>query len=201
MARIDTCAKQSRAPTEVNRVIAIGGSAGGIDGLQAILPQLPPLLNSCVLIVVHLAQGRQSFLPQILRRNARWQVQHAQDCEVLCAGVAYVAPPDLHLVLSGNSLQLLPSAAVRMSRPSVDVLFESVARECGASAIGVLLSGAGRDGSEGLRALKLAGARTIVQDPAEAMFPSMPFHGIETGCAEFVMQLKCIAPKIFSLCS
>lgn len=185
----------------VSRIVAIGASAGGIHSLREFLPQLPLIPDCCVLIVVHLAPLQRSFLPQILGRNANWTVKQAEDGETICAGVVYIAPPDLHLVLSGDRLQLLASAHVSLQRPSVDVLFKSVAEERGAAAIGVLLSGAGRDGSDGLRSLKQLGACTIVQDPAEAMFPSMPFHGIETGCADFVIQARLIAPKISSLCS
>jgi two-component system chemotaxis response regulator CheB len=188
-------------PAPVGHIVAIGASAGGIHSLRELLLQLPVIANCCVLIVVHLSPFHKSFLPEVLRRAGPWKVKHAQDGETISAGVVYIAPPDLHLVLSGNRLQLLSSAHVRMQRPSVDVLFKSVAEERGAMAIGVLLSGAGRDGSEGLRSLKKLGASTIVQDPAEAMFPSMPFHGIETGCADFVMQARLMAPKISSLCA
>lgn len=185
----------------VGRIIAIGASAGGIRSLRDVLPDLPIIPDCCILVVVHLAPTQKSFLPDVLRRGGRWTMKQAQDGETIRAGVVYIAPPDLHLVLSGNRLRLLSSAHVRMQRPSVDVLFNSVAEERGTGAIGVLLSGAGRDGSDGLRSLKKLGAWTIVQDPDEAMFPSMPFHGIETGCADFVMQARLIAPKISSLCS
>lgn len=185
----------------VGRIVAIGASAGGIHSLRELLPQLPVIPDCCILVVIHLAPAHRSFLPEILRRSGKWKVKHPQDSEIMCAGTVYIAPPDLHLVLSGDRLQLLSSAHVRMQRPSVDVLFKSVAEERGAAAIGVLLSGAGRDGSDGLRSLKKLGAWTIVQDPAEALFPSMPFHGIETGCADFVMEARLIAPKISSLCS
>ena len=90
---------------------------------------------------------------------------------------------------------------VQMHRPSVDVLFQSLAKQRRLRAIAVLLSGSGRDGAEGLRSMKLSGASTIVQDPAEAMFPSMPAHGIETGCADFVIPARSIAPKISMLCA
>ena len=185
----------------VGRIVAIGASAGGIHCLHEVLPQLPLIPDCCILVVVHLAPLHRSYLPQILGRNGSWTVKQAQDGETIRTGVIYIAPPDLHLVLSGDRLQLLSSAHVRLNRPSVDVLFKSVAEERGTAAIGVLLSGAGRDGSEGLRSLKKLGARTIVQDPAEAMFPSMPFHGIETGCADFVIEARLIALKISSLCA
>jgi two-component system chemotaxis response regulator CheB len=182
------------------RVIAIGASAGGINGLLELLPDLPLIPDCCLLIVVHLHPAMKSLLPVVLRRS-RWQVKEAQDGETIRTGVAYIAAPDFHLELLLDKLHLSSDEPVRMQRPSVDVLFASVARESRPGAIAVLLSGAGRDGSEGLRLMKLAGARTIVQDPNEAMFPSMPAHGIETGCVDFVIRMAAIGPKISLLCA
>ena len=187
--------------TPLVRVVAIGASAGGIKGLLEVLPDLPVIANCCLLIVVHLDPRFKSFLPDILRRNANWNVKQAEEGELLCAGVAYIAPPNFHLVLSGGRLHLASTGLVQWHRPSVDVLFESLARQKGLRMIAVLLSGSGRDGSEGLRSMKRSGASTIVQDPAEAMFPSMPEHGIETGCADFVIPARSIAPKISMLCA
>jgi len=186
-------------------VVAIGASAGGINGLLQLMPDLPLIPNVCLLIVVHLDPRSKSFLPHILGRAAHWQVKQAEEGELLCAGVAYIAPPDFHLVLEGGRLHLSSSGPVQMHRPSVDVLFESLAKQKNLQKhlkmIAVLLSGSGRDGSEGLRSMKLSGASTIVQDPADSMFPSMPEHGIETGCADFVMPARSIAPKISMLCA
>ena len=182
------------------RVIAIGASAGGLQGLLKLLTQLPLIPNCCLLIVLHMHPRNKTFLPQILGRLGGWKVKLAQQDETICAGVAYVAAPDFHLVLSGDHLNLSSAEGVRMYRPSVDVLFASVAKERGARAIAVLLSGAGQDGSIGLRDMKTAGGSTIVQDPTDAMFPSMPEHGIETGCADFVMAVRAMAPKLSMLC-
>ena len=182
------------------RVIAIGASAGGLNGLLKLFPELPLIPNCCLLIVVHMHPRNRTFLPQILGRLGGWKVKLAQEDETICAGVAYVAAPDFHLVLSGDRLHLSSAEGVRLYRPSVDVLFASVAKERGARAIAVLLSGAGQDGSIGLREMKTAGGSTIVQDPADAMFPSMPEHGIQTGCADFVMSAQSMAPQLSILC-
>jgi chemotaxis response regulator CheB len=181
-------------------VIAIGASAGGLQGLLKLLAQLPLIPNCCLLIVVHMHPRNRTFLPQILGRLGGWKVKLAEQNEAIQTGTAYVAPPDFHLVLSGDHLHLSSAEPVRMQRPSVDVLFASVAKERGANAIGVLLSGAGRDGSVGLREMKTAGGSTIVQDPADAMFPSMPEHGIQTGCADFVMPAQSMAQQLSILC-
>jgi chemotaxis response regulator CheB len=192
---------QQSALAPAMRIIAIGASAGGINGLLALLPELPLIPNCCLMIVVHLNPTMKSLLPVVLRRFGLWNIKEAQEGETIRTGVAYIAVPDFHLELSGDTLHLTSSDPVLMQRPSVDVLFASVARARGASAIAVLLSGSGRDGSDGLRLMKLSGASTIVQDPAEALFPSMPEHGIETGCADFVIRMQAMAPRISLLCA
>ena len=196
-----TTSKSRPKRTPLVCVVAIGASAGGINGLLQVLPDLPLIPNCCLLIVVHLDPKFRSFLPQVLGRSARWGVKQAEEGESLREGVAYIAPPDFHLVLSGGRLHLSSTGPVQMHRPSVDVLFQSLAKQRRFRTIAVLLSGSGRDGAEGLRSMKLSGASTIVQDPAEAMFPSMPTHGIETGCADFVIPARSIAPKISMLCA
>ena len=195
-----TASKPRPKRTPLVCVVAIGASAGGINGLMQLLPGLPLIPNVCLLIVVHLHPRSKSFLPHILGRNAHWQVKQAEEAELLRAGVAYIAPPDFHLLLKHGRLHLSSSGPVQMQRPSVDVLFESLAKQKYLKTIAVLLSGSGRDGSQGLRSMKLSGASTIVQDPADSMFPSMPAHGIETGCADFVVPMRSIAPKISMLC-
>jgi two-component system chemotaxis response regulator CheB len=127
-------------------------------------------------------------------------VKLAEEGERLQPGVAYIAAPDFHLVISGDKIHLSSAEPVQMQRPSVDVLFASVAKEQGSRCIGVLLSGGGCDGSAGLRHMKSVGGSTIVQDPADAMFPSMPEHGIQTGCADFVISAATMATKISMLC-
>jgi len=179
-------------PTRLVCVVAIGASAGGINGLLQLLPHLPVIPNVSLLIVVHLDPRSKSFLAQILGRNAHWQMKQAEEGELLRAGVAYIGGGRLHLTSSGP---------VQMHRPSVDVLFESLAKQKRLKMIGVLLSGSGRDGSKGLRSMKLSGASTIVQDPADSMFPSMPEHGIETGCADFVVPARSIGTQISMLCA
>jgi len=198
---VSVAPKSRRKRVPPVRVVAIGASAGGINGLIKFLPDLPLIPNCCLLIVVHLHPTSRSFLPEILRRVAHWKVKQAQDGEPICAGMIYIAPPDFHLTLLGSRLHLDLSGLVRLHRPSVDVLFESVGKARGSSAIGVLLSGSGSDGSQGLRSMKMSGGSPIVQDPAEAMFSAMPTHAVETGCVDFIIPMRSIAPKISSLCS
>ena len=99
-----------------------------------------------------------------------------------------------------NRLRLSLEPPVDRHRPSIDLLFESIADEFKERGIGVILSGSGDDGSDGLRILKAAGASTMVQDPREASFASMPEHGIDTGCVDYVVSLKDIAARLSNLC-
>ena len=98
------------------RIVAIGSSAGSIRCLLQVFAELPLIPNCCVLMVVHLFPRGKSLLPQILRRSTRWKVKRAEDSAPIHTGIVYVAPPDLHLVLSKNRLHLLSSSPVRLQR-------------------------------------------------------------------------------------
>lgn len=128
-------------------------------------------------------------------------VRQAQDGEPICDGVVYIAPPDWHLLSEPGNVRLLRTPAVRFHRPSVDLLFESVAVSHGRHAIAVVLSGSGNDGSTGLRAVKMAGGRTIVEDPSKAEFSSMPYAAIATGCVDMVLPQDRIGRALVELCS
>jgi two-component system chemotaxis response regulator CheB len=110
--------------------------------------------------------------------------------------VVYVAPPAAHLVLRGGTFALTDSAPVHFSRPSVDVLFSSVAAACGPRAVGVILTGAGVDGAAGMRAIKAGGGCTIVQEPRSAQYPGMPNAASGTGCVDAALPLADIGPAL-----
>lgn len=155
-------------------VVAIGVSQDGIVALRRVLTPLSAALQASVLIVRHTSPTVQSLLSSILGRALAMPVKQADTGEQLQAGVVYVAPPNLHLTVTDGHVALDEGPKVNFARPSVDVLFESVARVCGARSIGVLLSGGGSDGAAGLAAIRRAGGLTIVQEPFEAVAPNMP---------------------------
>jgi two-component system chemotaxis response regulator CheB len=113
--------------------------------------------------------------------------------------VIYIAQPNSHLIVSAEQLRLTDSKLVQFSRPSIDLLFESVAASYGDRAIGVILSGSGADGASGLRAVKEKGGTTIVQDPVSAAHAGMPQAARATGCVDFTLPLEDIGPAIMSL--
>ena len=180
-------------------VIAIGASAGGVVALSAVLSALPAGFPAAVIVVQHLDPHSRSFLAAVLARACRLPVREAGSGDVVRPGVVYVAPPNAHLELQGSEIVLTDRAPVHFSRPSVDVLFTSVAAACGSHAVGVILTGAGMDGAAGLRAIKRSGGRTIVQDPISAEHMGMPSAAHATGCADLTLALAEIGPALTAM--
>lgn len=155
--------------------VVIGASAGALEALTAILPSLPEHFPLPLMIVVHMPPGKESILVDLFRARCRIQVREAEDKEPVCAGTAYFAPPDYHLLVEADRcLSLSNEEAVLHSRPSIDVLFESAADAYGPAVIAVVLSGANHDGAAGLRAVSEAGGTAIVQSPKGAFASAMP---------------------------
>ena len=182
-------------------VVALGASAGGLNALRQVLSGLPINFPSSIVVVQHLAPGHKSWMAPLLGRSSRLKVKQAEHGEILMPGVVYTAPPDEHLLVGPGKVQLAHSQLVHFSRPSIDLLFESVAGTYGSRSIGVVLSGSGRDGAAGARTIKEAGGITIAQLPETAEFRHMPEAAIETGCVDFILPLAEIAEKLAALCS
>ena len=161
-----------RAPLDA---VVVGGSAGAVDVLMALLGGLPGTFRLPIVVVVHLPRRRESVLAEVLAGRCALPVKEAEDKEPLAPSTVYVAPADYHLLLdAGPVLALSVDDPVHFSIPSIDVLFESAAVTCGARVAGIVLSGASEDGSAGLRAICAAGGIAAVEDPAEAAAPIMP---------------------------
>jgi two-component system chemotaxis response regulator CheB len=159
-------------------VIAIGTSAGGIEALRAIASGLPADLPASVLIVIHIPSRSPGLLPQILSRAGPLFAAHATDGERLRHGRIYVAPAGFHMLLEDGTIRLVAGPRENLHRPAIDPLFRSAAVARGRRVIGVVLTGALDDGTAGLRAIKRCGGVTVVQDPAEASYPSMPLSAM-----------------------
>lgn len=141
------------------------------------------------------------MMSDLLSHQTQLRVKQAEHGEVLLPGVAYIAPPDEHFLVGPGKVQLAHSQLVHYSRPSIDLLFESVAGTYGSRSVAVVLSGSNRDGSAGIRAVKEAGGTTIAQDPASAEFKVMPQAAVRTGSVDLVLQLQNIGPTLVELCS
>jgi two-component system chemotaxis response regulator CheB len=155
-------------------LLAVGGSAGSLPPLTQLVEGLPADLAAAVLICQHTGERSRSQLPQILSRRSMLPVAWADDSEPLIPGRIYVARPGRHLLVGGGSVRLSAGPRVNRHRPSVDVLFASVAQSAGPRATVVVLSGVLDDGAVGSALVDLAGGRVLVQNPTTAEFASMP---------------------------
>jgi two-component system chemotaxis response regulator CheB len=174
--------------------IVMGASAGGIEALMMLLPALSAAFRIPVFIVLHLPRDRPSLLAQIFSQKCALPVCEAGDKEPVRPGTVYFAPPDYHLLIDeGPCLALSADELVNYSRPSVDVLFESAADVYGARLLGIVLTGANEDGSEGLAAIHAAGGITIVQQPGSAQVKQMVAAALNRNPASYVLDLEGIA--------
>ncbi len=170
--------------------VVIGASAGGFGALLAILGGLPAGYPLPLVAVLHLPESHDSRLAELFGRRLALQVREARDKEPLAAGVLYFAPSGYHLSIEDDrSFSLSCEDRVSFARPSIDVLFASAADAYGKSLAGVLLTGANYDGAAGLAGMQLAGALTIVQDPATAEVATMPEAAIRRMTPDLILTL------------
>lgn len=174
--------------------IAIGTSLGGTAALQTLLPTLPMHWPAVVTLVFHRGHGPSDMLAHFLAKYSRWPVEEAQDKTPIVPGRLYFAPSDYHLLVEEDHFALTTDAVVSYARPSIDVLFESVADVYAERAVGVVLTGAGHDGAAGLAAIKERGGLTLVQSPGTAESPHMPNAAIATGKVDKILPLEEIFP-------
>jgi len=176
------------------RAVVIGASAGALEALSAILPQLPAGYPLPIFVVVHLPADKKSVLAELLAAKCALKVQEAEDKDAIRPGHVYVAPPDYHLLIEeGDALSLSDDEPVLFSRPSIDVLFESAAEVYGPRLIGVVLSGANSDGADGAKAIASTGGVVVVQNPKGAFSATMPEAAIEACPSALVVDLPDIA--------
>jgi len=171
-------------------IVVIGGSTGSIDVLLHLLPALPNPLPFAVIIVIHRKNTSDSSLANLLTARGNVLVQEVDDKEPMQRGRIYLAPADYHLLLEQDgTFSLDDSEKVQFSRPSINVTFESVADVQGRATVGILLSGANADGTDGLRAINQVGGTAIVQDPATAQVGYMPQQAILNAHIDHVLTI------------
>ena len=186
-------------PTGAIKVVAIGASTGGPAALQTVLAGLPKDFAYPILIVQHMTSGFVQGFVDWLGGASGFRVQIAADGEVLVPGRAYVAPDDFHMGVGMNHRILLARGVKEHLRPSVAHLFASVAQVFGSNAVGVLLTGMGRDGVDELKRMRDVGAITVAQDESSSVIHGMPGEAISIGAAQYVLSPQAIASTLASM--
>lgn len=181
------------------RIVAIGASTGGPKAVQYLLRRIPLEARAQILIVQHIAAGFTEGFARWLDEESSYSVRVARSGDVLQDGVALVAPDGRQMEVRDGKVLLFPGPPVNSCRPSVDVLFHSLAEELAPRVVGVLLTGMGRDGAAGMLRLKEKGGFTIVQDEATSAIYGMPAAAIALGAAHQVLPLEGIPPALAAL--
>jgi two-component system chemotaxis response regulator CheB len=182
-------------------IVAIGASLGGLAALQSLLPALPANLGASVVIVQHRRPDANSHLARLLSYGCKLRVCEPEDKTPLEPNVVYVAPGDYHLLVERGWLALSVDAPVSYARPSIDVLFESVADAFGDKALAVMLTSSNHDGAAGALAIKRAGGRVLVQSPQSAESPIGPAAVLAATEVDRVGDLAELGQLICALCA
>lgn len=181
-------------------IVGIASSAGGVSALAELLSGLPAGFEAIVVCVQHVDPRHRSLMPQVVGRHCRLPVVHAAEGTELEPGHVYLAPPDHHMLVNGDAtISLTRTELVNFVRPSADLLFESMAAGYGPRAIAVVLTGAGKDGSTGVTAIKSRGGTVIAQDKGSSEFFGMPSAAIRTGAVDYVLPLDEIPAALVTL--
>jgi two-component system, chemotaxis family, protein-glutamate methylesterase/glutaminase len=180
-------------------LVVIGASAGGVETLRRVVADLPADLPAAVCIVVHVARASPSALGSILGRAGPLPCRAATDGEPLCRGEILVAPPDRHLEIEDGHVRVTTAPADHGHRPSVDVLFRSASRALDGRVVGVVLTGMQNDGTAGLVVIKAGGGATVVQDPAEALYPAMPASALARVAVDAVVPSTLVAGTVAAI--
>jgi two-component system CheB/CheR fusion protein len=175
-----------RAPERDVRIVGIGASAGGLNALRTLFAHTPDDTGLCFVVVQHLHAEHESQLAALLRSTTAMPVHEVQHDEPVRANEIFVITPNVELTVRAGRLACAPRPADGAHAP-IDVFFRSLAADAAHDATGVLLSGSGADGTDGLRAILDGGGATIAQAPASAEFPDMPAHAIGRGVVEVVL--------------
>jgi two-component system chemotaxis response regulator CheB len=176
-------------------LIGVGASAGGVEALTELVKRLPEDLPAAVFVVLHVSPAGTSVLDRILDRAGPLEVRMPADGEPIRPGVVYVAPPDRHLTIDDGVVALTAGPRENGHRPSVDVLFRSLAT-AGAASTGVILSGTRDDGTRGLTRIKASGGTALLQDPGEALYPGMIRSAAQSVAVDGILPIAGLAAEL-----
>lgn len=192
--------RKSKPKVNMSKIIIIGSSTGGPKALMEIFKEIDEI-NACIVVVQHIQESFSGMLAERLDKISGIEVYEAEDDSILRDNMAYVAKGDYHLIFNGNRIKLIKSPRVNGVRPSVDVTMISAAENFGNKTIGVILTGMGRDGANGVKKIKEKGGYVIAQDEKTSIIFSMPKAAIETGCVDKILPLHEIPKELKKLSS
>lgn len=181
-------------------IVGIGASAGGLEALQALVNRLKPGSKMTYVVAQHLSPNYKSMMADLLARETSLRVFEAKDGIELEEDTIYVCPPNKNITVKNRIIQLVdPKHQTHGPKPSINMLLESIALDAGVQSIGVILSGTGTDGSEGIRAIKAEGGLTFAQDPQTAKYDGMPNSAILTANVDFIHSPENIVAELVDL--
>jgi two-component system, chemotaxis family, protein-glutamate methylesterase/glutaminase len=196
--------KPTRATLPPSRIVAIGISTGGPNALQYVLSQIPADFSASILVVQHMPEGFTEMFAKRLDECCALDVQEARSGDLLIAGRVLVCPGNRHMIVRrmprGDMAVLSDAPPVNGHRPSADVLFHSVAQEFALTSVGVLMTGMGEDGAEGLGAIKAAGGMTVAQSEDTCVVSGMPRAAILKGYANKIVPLESLSSFLIGHC-
>ena len=192
--------KRAESPTPptptVCPVVGIGASAGGVEALQQFFDAVPADSPLAFVVIVHLDPARESHLAEIVARHATLKVEEVRATTPVAPGHVYVIPPNKYLAIKDRTLHLSNPVESRYLRIPIDFFFRSLAEDCKESAIGIVLSGTGSEGTQGLKEIHARGGMTIVQDPETAIHAGMPRAALATGIVDLVLPVSRMPDKL-----
>ena len=180
-------------------IVVIGASAGGVYALRDLAAALPPDFGAAVFVVLHVSAHSPSYLPGILDHAGPLKATHPKDGESIQRGHIYVAPPDHHLLLEHEQVIVKKGPKENRFRPSIDALFRSAAYTYGSRVIGVVLTGLLDDGTSGMWSVKRLGGLGVIQEPDDALHPSMPDSVLQHVDVDYQVPITELAPLLCRL--
>ncbi|GAB4044221.1 chemotaxis protein CheB [Spirosoma jeollabukense] len=180
-------------------IVVIGASAGGVYALKELVASLPKDFQASIFIVLHVSPHSPSFLPDILNHSGPILAAHPKDGEPIHTGRIYVAPPDHHMLVEYDQVIVKKGPKENRFRPSIDALFRSAAYTYGPRVIGIVLTGMLNDGTSGMWSVKRLGGLGIIQEPKEAMYPSMPDNVLEYVDVDYIVSVSEMAELLQKL--
>jgi two-component system, chemotaxis family, protein-glutamate methylesterase/glutaminase len=182
-------------------IVVVGASAGGVESFLELVSKIPREFPGALFCVLHQGAKSPSRLANLLARKANIPVIEPLDCDLVRHGVIYVAPADRHLIFMDSRIRIVGGPKENMNRPSIDTTLRSAARVFGSRLIGVVLTGLLDDGANGLAIVKEHGGISIVQDPKDASFSSMPENAIESDSPDYIVPLADVPALLMKLCT